>query len=318
VAGNDTNPTSPGALITVTLNPALDVSTSVDVVAPEHKLRCEPVVREPGGGGVNVARVASRLGIETKAAVVIAGTTGQQLVDLAHYEGLTLLPVHSDGETRQSLTVAERSTGRHYRFVLPGSPIAATTMWDLLDLLVAQLPVACVVISGSVPPDAPAGLIPSLCERLPGTQIIIDTSGQPLAEALRTTATMVKPSARELSWLTDRELLTEADVLDAAHQAQASASIGSMLVSIGAGGAILVRSSGPPVRFRAPTVQVQSTVGAGDSLVAGVATGLCRGLDLVGAAALGVAAGTAAVMTPGSELARPSTVEELLPLVTME
>jgi 6-phosphofructokinase 2 len=93
--------------------------------------------------------------------------------------------------------------------------------------------------------------------------------------------------------------------------------VGAILVSIGAGGAILVTSSGPPVRFRAPTVRVWSTVGAGDSLVAGVGTGLCRGLDLVDAVALGVAAGTAAVLTPGTALADPAMVERLLSLVAV-
>ena len=305
-------------MVTVTLNPALDVSTSVDVVTPEHKLRCSPAVREPGGGGVNVARVATRLGIDARAVVVVGGPTGQQVVALARKEGIAIRAIENDGETRQSLTVHEESTNRLYRFVLPGPPIHQETITELSELLEKERPLGCMVISGSIPPSASPGTITSLLAAMPNTDVIIDTSGPALIEALASSATLVKPSARELGTVVERDLLTEADVLAAARDVVTTSSVRGILVSIGAGGAFLVTSSEPPVRFRAPTVRVRSTVGAGDSLVAGVGVGLCRGMQLVDAAALGVAAGTAAVMTPGSELAQPAMIEQLLRLVTVE
>ncbi len=312
-------------LVTITLNPAVDVSTTVDVVRPEHKLRCGDARSEAGGGGINVARVAARLGIEVEALLLAGGATGHQLLDLLAAEGLTATAVSIDADTRQSFTVDEATTGSQYRFVLPGPAITGGDVDRVGEAVAATGPIGCLVISGSVPPGAPPGVLGALIQRATGGDassaappVIVDTSGPELARVLGEGPTVVKPSARELSALVGRELATEDDVLDAATEVVASSTVEAVLASIGAGGAILARRSGPPVRLRPPAVKVVSAVGAGDSMVAGVATGLCRGLDLVDAAALGVAAGTAAVMTPGSELCRPDQVDAVLPSVRVE
>lgn len=314
---SDDDVPAPAPLVTVTLNPALDLSTSVEVVVPDHKLRCERASREPGGGGVNVARVASRLGVTARAVVVVGGATGEQLVALADAEGLAMTPIQVSGETRQSLSVIERSSGRQYRFVLPG-PSVELGVIDAVDAaLGVDTAVGCVVFSGSLPPDLDAEALVTLVGSVTGAQVVIDTSGQALLRALDTTAAVVKPSARELAAVAGRQLLTETDVLNAAEEVLAGSSVGALLVSIGAGGAFLLQRGEHPVRLRPPTVRVASAVGAGDSMVGGLASGLCRGEDLLSAAKLGIAAGSAAVMTPGSGLCTASAVAELLPLVTV-
>ena len=308
-------------IVTITLNPALDVSTSVDVVTPEHKLRCSVPVREPGGGGINVARVAGRLGADVTAIVVAGGAVGHQLVSLMETEGLRARPVGLAAETRQSFSVAERSTDRQFRFVLPGSAIDRATLEAVIEEF-RHLPQRSadplVVISGSVAPETGPGIMEQLVAGLQPADVIVDTSGPALLEALRCPLLLVKPSARELASVVGRPLVTEADVLDAAREAFADAAVGALLVSVGAGGAMLITGEEKPVRLRAPTVRVRSAVGAGDSLVGGIVVGLARGYDLRRAATLGVAAGTAAVLTDGSELCARADVDELLPLVATE
>lgn len=310
-------------ILTVTVNPALDVSTAVPAVTPEHKLRCEPARREPGGGGVNVARVAKRLGADVRALVVVGGATGSALVSLMEAEGLEVVPIAVDSETRQCMAVTERSTGRQFRFVLPGPPINRDTVEQLQTALaeLAELDDGgrpLVVVSGSFPPETEPGVLRDLLQRLDFADVIVDTSGPALAEAMSAGVFLVKPSARELAAIVGRPLDTEADVVAGVREVMAGSSVGAVLASIGAGGAMLVRRDGDAVRLRAPTVKVRSAVGAGDSLVGALAVGLSRGDGLAEAAALGVAAGTATTISEGSALCAPATVEELLPLVGIE
>lgn len=311
-------PPTIGSLVTVTLQPALDVSTTVDVVTPERKLRCGPTVREPGGGGINVARVADRLGAEVRAVVVAGGATGRHLVELASDEGLRTTPIMTEGETRQSFSVVERTSGSQYRFVLPGVPIDPSTIAEVAEAIKAEPALGCLVFSGSMPPELAEGALASLIDETSGADVIVDTSGPALREALQTRATIIKPSARELSAVVGRELDTEREVLTAAEDVLAESTVGALLVSIGPGGAFLLRRAEKPLRFRPPTVQVRSAVGAGDSMVGGLAAALCRGDDLVTATAVGVAAGTAAVITPGTGLCRADDVQRLLELVAYE
>ncbi len=310
-------------VVTVTLNPALDVSTSAEVVSPVHKLRCEPARREAGGGGVNVARVASRLGIDATAIVVVGGSVGTQLVGLIEDEGIPVVAVEQSGETRECFAVAERSTGQQYRFVTPGPELEEATV-DLVARSATEAidrhpaTAVTVVISGSVPPGTRPGVIDELVNSLQPYPVIVDTSGPGLIEALNSPAALVKPSARELQSVVGQTLASEADVLAAAVDVFEQSSAGALVVSIGAGGAFLLSADSEPLRLRAPTVKVESAIGAGDSMVAGIAVGLARGLSLPAAAEFGIAAGTATVMTPGTGLCSPGDVEALEPMVVTE
>lgn len=306
-------------VMTVTLNPALDVSTSTETVGPEHKMRCVAAVREPGGGGINVARVADRLGVPPVAVVLSGGATGRQIADLTRAEGLDVRSIEIGGETRQSFSVFEDSTGEQYRFVLPGPPIDGETIEAVLtELRGAARPDGrpIVVISGSVPPGLPSGALSDLVAGLSFADVIVDTSGPALAEASRSPLLLVKPSVRELGDVVGRSLESVAEVVAAAREMVERRPLRCALVSLGGDGAVLVVEGRPAVRLEAPEVAVRSAVGAGDSLVGGVAVGLARQLDEVEAAKLGVAAGSAAVITKGSGLCNPDDVDRLLPLVT--
>jgi 6-phosphofructokinase 2 len=304
-------------IVTLTLNPALDVSLLVDHVVPTHKLRTNRPRYQPGGGGINVSRVCNRLGESTTAVVPLGGPPGLRMSELLLDEldeaELRIVPIAND--TRESLSVRSRSTGEQYRFVLPGPEMTSAELEACLDAVVAAA-AGCrtIVMSGSLPPGVDPGFVADLVNRLPESSVVIDTSGPALVAALASNAYLVKPSARELASIAHRELDTEADIIEAAIEVKAQSSVNVLVVSIGPGGAVVVTDDGP-FRLRAPAVKVHSAVGAGDSMVAGIATGLQRNLHLLDAVGLGVAAGTAAVLTDGSDLCARVDVDRLLPLV---
>lgn len=305
-------------IVTVTLNPALDLSSSTHAIGPHHKLRCAAPSFDAGGGGINVSRVCKRLGARSLAIAPVGGPFGQQLVDLLDAEGIDLRAIPIAGDTRLSVTVTEDDKGDNYRFVFPGPQLGDNEVEALLLAIKEQTADnATVVVSGSFPPGREHDLLDALVGRLPHGRLIIDTSGPALRSAVRQPAFLVKPSARELASIVGRELRTESDIEAAADEVIATSPVEALLVSIGAGGAVL-RSTQGNARFRAPTVQVQSTVGAGDSLVAGIVVGLARGLELVDAVALGVASGTATCLSPGTSLCEPADIDHLLPLVTVD
>lgn len=311
-----------GPIVTLTLNPSLDLSSAVDRVQPERKLRCAAPTREPGGGGINVARVAKRLGAESVAVLPAGGSAGIAVQKRLVEEGVPNLVIPVDAETRMSLSVQDLSAGSQYRFVLPGPELSDAELAAVIDAVVTVEPdPGCVVISGSLPPGVAPSIISELAvafrnRRPPGPPILVDTSGEALLAAINCPGVIIKPSVRELEQLLDRPLLDEADVVAAATEVIATSSCQALVVSIGSGGAFVVQRDQPSVRLRAPTVKVRSAVGAGDSLVAGIAVGISRGEPLVEAARLGVAAGTATVLSAGTNLCRPEDVERLLLLVT--
>jgi len=311
--------TSDQRIVTLTLNPALDVSLAAAMVVPTHKIRTERPRYQPGGGGINVSRVCHRLDAPTIAVVPLGGPSGQRMTDLmlAELDQAEMRIVPIAGDTRESLTVRSKSTGEQYRFVLPGPELSESELEACLAAVVsAATPDRCrsVVVSGSLPVGVDPGFISDLVRRVPHASVVVDTSGPALVAALQSGAYLVKPSARELASIVDRELETEAEIIGAAIEVQSQSHVEVVVVSIGPGGAVIVTEN-KTHRLRAPAVKVRSAVGAGDSMVAGIATGLQRDLDLADAVRLGVAAGTAAVLTDGSDLCRESDVDRLLSLV---
>lgn len=306
-------------LVTLTLNPTLDVSWSADVVGPTHKVRVEPERSEPGGGGVNVSRVCHRMSQPTVAVVALGGLIGQQVADLLKAADLPFRPVPIAGDTRQSVTVLEGSTGAQYRFVLPGPAVAQAELDTARKTVVAEAgDKGWVVVSGSMPPGVDPSFLTDLASAVGGHRMIVDTSGPALAAAFNASVFLVKPSVRELAAVVGRELETEADVIQAADEVVADGTMEVLVASIGAGGAYLACRDGSRYRLRAPSVRVRSAVGAGDSMVAGLAMALQQGASIAEAARRATAAGSAAVMTAGTELCLPADVDRLLDLVGLE
>lgn len=301
-------------IVTITPNPSVDVSMSVDRVEPDRKLRCDQPVREAGGGGLNVARAIALLGGSPLALWAKGGFTGDLLHGLLDAAGLSHHPVMIPGPVRESYAVNERCSGRQFRFGTPGPQLQPESLHTFSDELVRLEPFPTLVVgSGSLPPgvseDFYADLATATASR--GGRFVLDTHGSPLRRALDTrTVFLIKPNLRELGELVGRDLPDDAAIVSAAERIVREGRSQVVVVSLGAGGALVV-SEGSADRIVAPTVPIESRIGAGDSTVAGIVVALARGEPLGRAVRFGVAAGAAAVMTPGTELCRREDVERL-------
>ena len=300
------------AIVTLTMNPALDIATATERVVPGHKLRCEAPRYDPGGGGINVARAVHALGGDALAIFPAGGGAGELIEHLLHQEGVLHQAIQIAGFTRESLAVEERQTRDQYRFILPGPEIGLVDQEHCLDQLVAALPDATyIVASGSLPLGVPEDFyarVGKLAQRN-GKRFVLDTSGPALTEAGEGIY-LLKPSLRELEHLVGRQIDSEGDQEQAVRDVIAQGRAEIVVLSLGARGALVATAQGSE-RVQAIPVESKSTVGAGDSLLAGIVLGLCRGLALRNAVQFGVAAGAAALLGSGTQLCRRDDVERM-------
>ncbi|BCW71725.1 phosphofructokinase [Arthrobacter sp. NicSoilB8] len=306
-------PTAMQPILTLTVNPALDVSTVTDQVIGEHKLRCHTSRLDPGGGGVNVARVVHRLGGQTIAAYTAGGPTGEAYRRLIEAERIPTLLVPISGSTRQNFTVDETTTGKQFRFVLEGPELSEEEWRRCLAIVAESVPAGgYVVASGSLPKGVPDDFYAQVArlanER--GARCVVDASGPSLAAALAEGVFLVKPSRRELAALVGGTLDTDESQVAAASSLVADGSAQHVALTLGGEGAVLASKSGT-LRLPVPHVRVRSTVGAGDSFLAAFVLRLAQGRGLEDAFRAAVAAGTATVTTTATELCRRDDVERL-------
>ncbi len=300
-------------VITLTLNPAIDKSTRVDRVVADEKLRCDPPRREPGGGGLNVSRVIDRLGGATRALYTAGGHTGATLQSLVDDEGIDHVPISIADGTRENMVVYEESTDRQFRFGMPGPALTDAERARCLERIRDLDPGPdYLVASGSLPRGVPDDTYAAVAEAADalGARAILDTSGAALREAMKGGWYLIKPNLRELQQLADAELETEPERIDAARTFIDRGWCEVVVLSMGASGALLITPDRAE-HVRSPTVPIESRVGAGDSMVGGLTLALAQGRDLNGAVRFGVAAGAAAVTTPGTELCRRADTEAL-------
>jgi len=307
-------------IVALTLNPSVDISTSLERLEPARKLRCSATRLYPGGGGVNVARVAGRLGAGVELVYPSGGSNGQLFRRLIEGEGIPSLGIDITEETRQDLTVLERSTGDEYRFVLPGPKVTEHEWQKFLEVLAGLLShPKFVVASGSLPPGVPNDFyarVGKIVRKLKA-KFVLDTSGAALRSALDTSIYLLKPNLRELNEYWGSELEDEGEIVDACQKIRRDHPIDVIVTSLGAKGALLVSSDGV-WRAYSPPVRVVSTVGAGDSFLGAMVSGLTAGKSLADAFAQAVAAGTAAVLTPGTALCNSQDVSTMLRQVKLQ
>ena len=303
-------------VVTLTLNPALDMSSEVPALIPDQKLRCTEPLLDPGGGGLNVSRAIAALGGESLALVALGGLTGDRLAGLIREEGVPFLALTAPGETRQSLTVTETATGRQYRFMLPGPKWGEADQERVFTLLRASArPGAFGVISGSQPPGVPVDFPARLARAMPGLNVVLDTSGPALVEAVAhpiPDLAILRMDGEEAESLAGAHLTSRSDSADFAESLVKRGVARCVIVARGAEGSVLVDGE-RRIFAKAAKVRVKSMVGAGDSFVAGLVLSLARGESPERALAMGAAAASAAVLTDATQLCRAEDVDRLLP-----
>ncbi|BDU53803.1 1-phosphofructokinase family hexose kinase [Limnohabitans sp. INBF002] len=306
-------------ILTVTMNPALDVLTTIAQVSHTHKMRCGAVLKHPGGGGVNVARVLHRLGANCVALYLAGGVTGERHHKLMRTEKVRCHVMPIAEETRESFSVHETSSGNDFRFVLPGPQVSAAEVEACFDYVAQHLPKQFLVISGGLAPGVPTDFYARLAAlaKAHGVRVVLDTNGPALAEALKVGVSMFKPSLRELRDLTGQDLPNEEAQVAAAQQLIQCGQAEIVAVSLGADGALVI-SATEHWRARSVKVDVQTTIGAGDSFVGGMVWSMGRGDRLLKAFQYGMASGAAALLAPGTSLSQAADVHYLLPQVVVE
>lgn len=303
-------------ILTLTLNPALDMATEVPDILPGQKLRCTDPHLDPGGGGLNVSRAIKALGGDSLALVALGGLTGDRVAGLIRADGITFLSILGPGETRQSLTVTEKASGKQFRFMLPGPVWGAAERARVFTLLSATArPGGISVISGSQPPGVPADFPGQLAASMEGSRVVLDTSGAALTEAVTHPIPgleVLRMDGEEGEELAGRKLESRAETADFASELVARGVARRVIVARGADGNVLAEA-GRRLFSPAPKVKVRSTVGAGDSFVAAFVLGMARGQDSAAALGMASAAAAAAVMTDATQLCRAEDVMRLMP-----
>lgn len=308
------------SILTLTLNPAIDASTSVARLEPMHKLRCGPVRRDPGGGGVNVARVLHRLGAKVVAIYTTGGNFGAALRQLAEEEGVEGRTVEIVEETRENFTVFEASSREQYRFVVPGPALSETEWRGCLGAVQAfDQEVSYLIASGSLPPGVPAEFMTELARiaKDKGAKLIVDGPQPALEAALNEGCHMIKPNLREMRDLTGDELTTRPEWIAACRRLIAERKVEVVALSLGHLGALLVTNE---EAWYSPALDVPmvSAVGAGDSFLGAMVWALSTGSDMRTALVHGVAGGSAALLTPATDLCFRDDVIRLLGEVNVE
>ncbi len=288
------------SIVTITFSPCIDKSTSVPSLIPEKKLKCTSPKLEPGGGGINVARAIIKLGGDATAIFPSGGYTGKFFNHLLEKEKVSCVIIESANETRENIIVLDESTNNQYRFGVEKGNNAEF-----------------IIASGSLPPGVPLDIYGQLSRiaKDKGAKYIVDTSGEALMQAADVGVYLLKPNLGELSTLAGIQGFDIENVEEIAKEVIRKKNCEIIVVSLGAAGALLVTAT-KTYKAIAPKVNRKSTVGAGDSMVAGIVYSLSRGENLEYALRYGVACGTAATMNPGTELCNKKDADLLYTLIT--
>jgi 6-phosphofructokinase 2 len=306
-------------IVTITFSPCIDKSTSVATLMPEKKLKCATPTLEPGGGGINVSRAIKKLGGDSIAIFPSGGYTGKFFNHLMVNENITTVVINALHDTRENIIVLDESANNQYRFGMPGTELM-TVEWQRCLAAVQEIDdIAFVIASGSLPSGVPLNIFAELAKivRNKNAKFIVDTSGEALREALEEGVYLLKPNIGELSTLAGRKKISKEEASTIAREIIVKGKCEVMVISMGAEGAMLVTRNITEI-IKPPNVIRKSTVGAGDSMVAGIVYYLSMEKNIVDAVKFGVACGTAATMNNGTELCRKCDADKLYNIIKNE
>jgi 6-phosphofructokinase 2 len=304
------------SIITITFSPCIDKSARVNTLVPEKKLTCFDPRLEPGGGGINVARAIHKLGGEATAIYPAGGYTGSFFNHLLQKENIPAIVIDTVNHTRENFMILDELANLQYRFGMPGTLLMPDEWKRILSVIEGMHDVTYIVASGSLPPGVPADIYARIAAiaKNKHARFIVDTSGEALKHAVAEGVFLVKPNLGELSSLINHEHIDVSKVPEIARRFIHRGQCEVMLVSMGSQGAQLVTAD-QLFHVLPPSAERKSTVGAGDSMLAGVVLKLSENWPLKDALQYGVAAGTAATMNAGTALCTLADTEKLYALI---
>jgi 1-phosphofructokinase len=306
-------------IATITLNPAIDKSLIVRGFEIGKTNRGELARLDVGGKGINVAKALKRWGATVCALGLVAGSNGRIILDALSAEGIPADFVNVPGETRVNLKIRDPEKGTETELNEQGFRVTPGKLEKLLRKIQVHAPqCAVMVFSGSLPPDAPPTIFANMIRtaKARGAKCFLDTAGPGLKLGLAAGPHLIKPNRAEAQDLLKSALGTPRELMEAARTLIEMGSE-QVLISLGAEGAVGVAGE-EALLARPPAVQVRSSVGAGDTMVAAMAYAAVQGLPFRQAFRMAVAASAATVALEGSKVADLAAVQELIPLVTLE
>lgn len=303
-------------IVTITFSPSIDKSTSVAELISEKKLKCAPPKLEAGGGGVNIARAIKKLGGVATAVFPSGGYTGKFFNYLLKKEEVPTVIIEVENETKENFVVLEEFTSKQYRFGMPSNALSLEEVNQILYAVSNIKNPKFIIASGSLPPGVPVDIYADLSKiaKKSGAKFIVDTSGEALKHAFNEGAYLIKPNLLELATLAGLEKIEVKDVERVAKELINKNTCEVIVVSLGADGAMLITKNEAHL-VEAPKVEAKSTVGAGDSMVAGMVYALSKGFSFEKVLQYGVACGSAATMNRGTELCKKEDVEVLMSVI---
>tara|TARA_R110002033_G_scaffold166331_1_gene204882 strand:+ start:111291 stop:112256 length:966 start_codon:yes stop_codon:yes gene_type:complete len=305
-------------IVTLTVNPAIDKSTTVAGIKPNSKLRCASPIFEAGGGGINISKVIHELNETSICMYLAGGPTGTFLNKLLEAANIQQNIVPIAGWTRENLAVTDTTNNQQYRFGMPGPDVSEEECKKTLEHLDTILGEGdYLVASGSLSPNMPVDFYAKAATiaKKKHAKFILDSSGEALVQGAKAGVFLLKPNLGELSRLCGVDSISFSELETLSQNFLKNNPCEVMVVSLGPQGALMITKD--TVEYiAAPIVLQKSTIGAGDSMVAGMLVGLAQGKSLSEMAKYGVACGTAATMTSGSQLCRKKDVDELYKWIT--
>lgn len=304
-------------IITLTLSPCIDKSTSVAKFIPEKKLKCAAPKYEPGGGGINVSRSLNKFGIESTSVYISGGHTGKFLDELISHENIEAFPVVSLLNTRENFIVFENSTHFQFRFGMPTNPVKKNEWKHIIKFLSSQVAIDYLVVSGSINQNIDDEFFTELSRivKQKKCKLIADTAGKPLLKLIAGGAFLIKPNQNEYAQLYGQTELTIEKMKETSLDLINQGLVENCIVSLGEKGALLVTKEKSTL-YVPPQIEVKSTVGAGDSMIAGIIFSLLNNKSIYDSVKYGVSCGTATTLNPGTELFKISDVEKVYRNVT--
>ena len=306
-------------IVTVTLTPALDKTVILPGFRVDRVNRIQSVRLDPGGKGINVSKALRSLGTDSLATGILGGSAGDWIESRLRELGIPSDFVRVEQETRTNLKVVDPEARTNTDINEPGPPAEAGVIEAVYRKAEeAAAPGGIVVLAGKAPAGASPAVFADWIARLKRREVktCLDADGELLIEGVKAGPFLIKPNDAELSRLTGRTFSGIADMARAAKEL-AAGSVGMAVVSLGGDGALFVTGT-QALRGYGLRVPVQSTVGAGDSMMAAMVHGMSRGMSFRDTCALAVAVSAAAVTTPGTQPAEMSLVRELLRQVRLE
>ncbi len=304
-------------IYTVTLNPALDKTVEIPSLTVDAVNRITTMRTDPGGKGINVSKVISKLGGKSIAAGILGGDTGRAILSALEDMGLATCFHFVDGETRTNMKIIDPVSRTNTDINEPGVTVSEEILDKLLSVLTDKVVEGdIVVISGSMPKGSPKDTYYTWTKAFSakGAKVILDADGDLLRAGLKASPYLIKPNNHELSALVGRTLKTPEELAETTRELMKEYSIAKIVVSMGGDGALYVTPD-ETIYAEGLKVPVGSTVGAGDSVVAALAAAEESGMSLEDTVCLSTACGAANVMCSGTQAAEYEVIESLIPRV---